>query len=91
MNGDVAFGVITTMNEPPDTRIEHTCKLISAGTPCVHAHIVYLGLTGRALGLMKEDTGNASRNIPNIGKNVPDTMCGLVDIRNIFRHIPDTE
>ena len=30
-------------------------------------------------------TGNLSRNIlPNIGKNVPDTMCGLGDIRNNF-------
>ena len=29
-------------------------------------------------------TENASRNIPNIGKNVPDTMCGLGDIRNNF-------
>ena len=24
-------------------------------------------------------TENASRNIPNIGKNVPDAMCGLDD------------
>ena len=39
----------------------------------------------------REITGNGSRNIPNIGKNVPDTMCDLGDIRNIFQHIPDTE
>ena len=33
-----------------------------------------------------------SRNIPNIGKNnVPDSICGLGDIRNNFQHIPDTE
>jgi hypothetical protein len=31
---------------------------------------------------VQAETGNASRNIPNIGKNVPDTMCGLCDIRN---------
>jgi hypothetical protein len=31
---------------------------------------------------MTPPTGNANRNIPNIGKNVPDTMCGLGDIRN---------
>ena len=31
-----------------------------------------------------DDTENASRNISNIGKNVPDTMCGLGDIRNNF-------
>jgi hypothetical protein len=36
-------------------------------------------------------TEKRSRNIPNIGKNVPDTMCGLGDIRNNFQHIPDTE
>ena len=31
-------------------------------------------------------------NIPNIGKNVPDSMCDLGDIiRNIFKHIPDTD
>ncbi len=29
-------------------------------------------------------TGNASSNILNIAKNVPDTMCGLGDIRNNF-------
>jgi len=29
-------------------------------------------------------TGNASRNIPNIDKNVPDTMCGLGDISKNF-------
>ena len=34
-------------------------------------------------------TGNGSRYIPNIGKNVPDTMCGLGDIRNYFQHIPN--
>ena len=41
----------------------------------------------------EEFTENASRNVPNIGKNVPDTMCGLGGIRNIFHHIPppDTE
>ena len=36
-------------------------------------------------------TENASRNIPNIGKNVLDTMCALGDIRNNFQHIPDTK
>jgi hypothetical protein len=56
MNGDVAFGAITTMDKQPDNRNEYTCKLISAGIPCcVHAHTVYLGLTGCALGFMKEN------------------------------------
>jgi hypothetical protein len=32
-----------------------------------------------------------SRNIPNIGGKVPDTVCGLGCIRNIFQYIPDTE
>ena len=36
-------------------------------------------------------TEKRSRNIPNIGKNVPDTMCDLGDIRNIFQHIFDTK
>ena len=27
-------------------------------------------------------TENASRNIPSIGKNIPDTMCALGDFRN---------
>ncbi len=31
-----------------------------------------------------EQFKNGSRNIPNIGKNVPDTICGLGDIRNNF-------
>jgi hypothetical protein len=37
------------------------------------------------------NTEKRSRNIPNIGKKVPDTMCDLGDISNIFQHIPDTE
>jgi hypothetical protein len=43
------------------------------------------------LAVQATTTGNASRNIPNIGKNVPNTVCALDDIRNIFQHIPDTE
>ena len=39
-----------------------------------------------------ENATSRIRNIFNIGKNVTDTICGLVGgIRNIFHHIPDTE
>ena len=47
----------------------------------------WAGLPDQLAGL----TENGSRNIPNIGGNVRDTVCGLGGIRNIFQHIPDTQ
>ena len=49
------------------------------------------GILSSSASYYQRFTRNASRNIPNIGKSVPDTMCGLGDIRNNFQHIPDTK
>ena len=41
--------------------------------------------------ILSETTGNASsKNIPYIGKNVPNTMRALDDIRNIFQILSGT-
>jgi hypothetical protein len=62
---------------------------IVANIDSSHAsHGDYRGHTGIFITL--GNTENASRNIPDIGKNVPDTMCALGDIRNNFQHIRDT-
>ena len=48
-------------------------------------------ITGNASWNIPDTTmcGLVGTNIPNIGKNVPDTMCALGDIRNNNQHIPD--
>jgi len=51
-----------------------------------------LRTAGGAVQQVSNYTENGSKNIPNIDKNVHDTICGLGDnIRNNFQHIPDTE